>query len=210
MGMYYSIQSIAKLVLLFVIAVSISGCDQPMESQLQFNHTDITGADFAREFELTSHHGESVGLTDFKGKVVVLFFGFMHCPDVCPTTLSDLNAIMERLGLDAKHVQVVFVTVDPERDTVEKLGAYMEAFNSSFLGLSGSVAEISAVTQEFKVIHQKNEGSTPNNYSVDHSAGTYVFDQAGRVRLFVAYGADPDKLMSDILQLLKARSEGDT
>ncbi|MDA0237203.1 MAG: SCO family protein [Proteobacteria bacterium] len=201
--MYFPIQGIAKVAVFMAFIGLIGGCGKPTGSQLQFNHTDITGADFARKFELTSHRGQSVRLTDFKGKVVVLFFGFMHCPDICPTTLSELNAVMERLGADAKHVQVLFVTVDPERDTLEKLGSYMEIFNPAFLGLSGTAAEIATVTQEFKVINQKIEGSMPDTYSLDHSAGTYVFDRDGQVRLFVPYGTDPDKLTSDILQLIK-------
>ena len=203
MSLYFSIPSIAKAAVFVALIGLIGGCDKSTGGRPQFNHTDITGADFAREFELTSHHGQSVGLTDFKGKVVVLFFGFMHCPDVCPTTLSELNVVTERLGADAKHVQVLFVTVDPERDTLEKLGSYMGAFNPDFLGLSGTADEIAAVTQEFKVIYQKIEGSMPDTYSVDHSAGTYVFDRDGRVRLFVSYGANPDELTSDILQLIK-------
>jgi protein SCO1 len=204
MGMYFSIQRIAKAAVFVALIGLIGGCDKPTGSRLQFSHTDITGADFAREFELTSHHGQSVRLADFKGKVVVLFFGFMHCPDVCPTTLSELNVVMERLGADAKHVQVLFVTVDPERDTLENLSSYMGAFNPDFLGLSGTADEIATVTQEFKVIYQKVEGSMSDTYSVDHSAGTYVFDRDGQVRLFVPYGANPDELTSDILQLIEA------
>ena len=204
MGMYFSIQRIAKAAVFVALIGLIGGCDKPTGSRLQFSHTDITGADFAREFELTSHHGQSVRLADFKGKVVVLFFGFMHCPDVCPTTLSELNVVMERLGADAKHVQVLFVTVDPERDTLKNLSSYMGAFNPDFLGLSGTADEIATVTQEFKVIYQKVEGSMSDTYSVDHSAGTYVFDRDGQVRLFVPYGANPDELTSDILQLIEA------
>ena len=204
MGMYFSIQRIAKAAVFVALIGLIGGCDKPTGSRLQFSHTDITGADFAREFELTSHHGQSVRLADFKGKVVVLFFGFMHCPYVCPTTLSELNVVMERLGADAKHVQVLFVTVDPERDTLENLSSYMGAFNPDFLGLSGTADEIATVTQEFKVIYQKVEGSMSDTYSVDHSAGTYVFDRDGQVRLFVPYGANPDELTSDILQLIEA------
>ena len=204
MGMYFSIQRIAKAAVFVALIGLIGGCDKPTGSRLQFSHTDITGADFAREFELTSHHGQSVRLADFKGKVVVLFFAFMHCPDVCPTTLSELNVVMERLGADAKHVQVLFVTVDPERDTLENLSSYMGAFNPDFLGLSGTADEIATVTQEFKVIYQKVEGSMSDTYSVDHSAGTYVFDRDGQVRLFVPYGANPDELTSDILQLIEA------
>ena len=204
MGMYFSIQRIAKAAVFVALIGLIGGCDKPTGSRLQFSHTDITGADFAREFELTSHHSQSVRLADFKGKVVVLFFGFMHCPDVCPTTLSELNVVMERLGADAKHVQVLFVTVDPERDTLENLSSYMGAFNPDFLGLSGTADEIATVTQEFKVIYQKVEGSMSDTYSVDHSAGTYVFDRDGQVRLFVPYGANPDELTSDILQLIEA------
>ena len=129
----------------------------------------------------------------------------MHLPDICPTTLTELNGLMSRLGADAKSVQVLFVTVDPERDKIENLGSYVEVFNPNFLGLWGTVDEIEIVTKEFKVIYQKVPGSTPDSYTVDHSAGTYVFDKSGKVRLFVPYGADTESLANDVRLLIGAR-----
>jgi protein SCO1/2 len=180
------------------------GCGDASKGQTRFTNTDITGADFARDFDLTSHRGERVSLTDFKGKVVIVFFGFMHCPDICPTTLTELNSLMDKLGKDAQDVQVLFITVDPERDKLDNLGPYMEVFNPNFLGLWGTPDEIEAVTKEFKIIYQKVPGVTPNNYSVDHSAGTYIFDKSGKVRLFVTYGADVEALTNDVRLLLSA------
>ena len=130
----------------------------------------------------------------------------MHCPDICPTTLTELNGLMNTLGTDAQSVQVLFVTVDPERDKMENLAPYMEVFNPDFLGLWGTSDEIETVTKEFKVIYQKVAGSTPDRYSVDHSAGTYVFDKNGKVRLFVPYGADTESLTKDIRLLIDANT----
>ncbi|MDC1311833.1 SCO family protein [Burkholderiales bacterium] len=192
------------LLLLMAVVTLLFGCDDRVNNQERFTNTDISGADFARDFELTSHHGERVSLSDFEGKVVILFFGFMRCPDICPTTLTELNGLMNTLGTDAKSVQVLFVTVDPERDNIESLGPYMQVFNPSFLGLWGSKDELEAVAKEFKIIYQKVAGSNPDNYSVDHSAGTYVFDKNGKVRLFVPYGSDADKLLSDVRLLIGA------
>jgi len=136
----------------------------------------------------------------------VMFFGYTQCPDVCPTTLSDLAAALEKLGADASRVQVLFVTIDPERDTPELLSQYVPAFNSSFLGLSGDSAATAAVAREFKVLYQKQPGSTPGSYSMDHTAGTFVFDPQGRLRLFVSHGQGPDIFAHDIRELLRDAS----
>jgi protein SCO1/2 len=202
--MSLSIRNILKLVPTLLVLGFFFGCGDASKGQTRFTNTDITGADFARDFDLTSHRGERVSLTDFKGKVVIVFFGFMHCPDICPTTLTELNSLMDKLGKDAQDVQVLFVTVDPERDKLDNLGPYMEVFNPNFLGLWGTPDEIEAVTKEFKIIYQKVPGATPNNYSVDHSAGTYIFDKSGKVRLFVTYGADVEALTNDVRLLLSA------
>ena len=193
---------ILKSLIFITCLVCLGGCGRSPDTSVDFNYTDITGAKFAREFELTNHHGDLVSLNSFQGKVVVLFFGFMNCPDICPTTLTELNEVMVHLGADAERAQVLFVTVDPERDSVENLKAYMSAFNPKFLGLWGTEDEISEVAQEFKVVYQKVAGSIPTIYSVDHSAGTFVFDPLGHVRLFVPYCADPAKLSEDIKQLM--------
>ncbi len=153
---------------------------------------------------LVDHHGKVRKLSDFHGKVVVMFFGFTHCPDVCPTTLAELANALKRLGPDAKRVQVLLVTVDPQRDTPALLSAYVTAFDPSFLGMTGSAQQIADVAKEFKVIYQKMEGSRPDNYSMDHSAGTFIFDSQGRLRLYAGYGQGAEVFAHDIGQLLQA------
>lgn len=170
----------------------------------QFRATDITGAQFGRSFELTDHTGKTRRLADFRGKVVVLFFGYTHCPDLCPTTLAEIAAALKKLGPEqAQRVQVLLATVDPERDTPEVLRGYVTAFDPSFLGLTGSDQQIAAAAKEFKVIYQKVPGDRPGSYSMDHSAGTYVFDSQGRLRLFVSYGQGADVFAHDIRALLE-------
>lgn len=179
--------------------ISLAACEQKPD---EFQSTDVTGAEFGREFELVDHHAQLRHLEDFRGKVTLIFFGFTHCPDVCPTTLAELAGVMTELGAAAEQVQVLFVTVDPERDTPEVLAGYVTAFNPTFVGLTGNPSQIEAVAREFRVVYQKAEGSKPDNYSVDHSTGTYIFDPQGRVRLYVRYGQDRKSIVSDITRLL--------
>jgi protein SCO1/2 len=183
--------------LAIVLALAVAGCAPD-----KFRATDITGANFARDFQLTDHDGKSRTLPDFRGKVVLLFFGFTHCPDICPTTLAQFAQAAKQLGADAERVQFLFVTVDPERDTAEVLKAYVPAFDSRFLGLTGDLQAIARTAKEFKVIFQKQPGKTADSYSVDHSAGTYVFDREGRVRLFVRHDQPVADLVHDIRLLL--------
>ena len=187
----------------FLSVVWLAGCGQGGGSGA-FDSTDITGADFGRQFELVDHHGKVRHLDDFRGKVVVLFFGFTHCPDVCPTTLAEFNAVLGQLGEAASRVQVLFVSVDPERDTPAALQAYVTAFNPNFLGLTGSSDQIATVAREFRIIYKKVEGSRPGSYSVDHSAGTYIFDAQGRVRLYARYGQGHESIARDVERLLNA------
>ena len=183
-------------------AVLVSGC-KPESGSVAFNSTDITGAEFAGGFSLVDHQGQARQLGDFRGKVVVLFFGFTHCPDVCPTTLAEFNAVLDRLEqAAAERVQVLFVTVDPERDTQEVLSGYVTAFNPAFIGLTGTPEQIADVAREFRIIYKKVDGTRPGTYSVDHSAGTYIFDTEGRVRLYARYGQDQQSLAEDIERLL--------
>ena len=168
----------ATVTALLVLAVAACGPAAP-----KFQGSDVTGIGYGRDFRLTDHTGKPRTLADFRGKVVVLFFGYTQCPDVCPTTLSELAATMQKLGPDAARVQVLFVTVDPERDTPDLLSRYVPAFNASFLGLYGDAAATAETAKEFKILYQKQPGSTPGAYSVDHSAGTYVFDPQGRLRV---------------------------
>jgi protein SCO1/2 len=167
-----------------------------------FRSTDITGAEFARSLELTGHDGKPRNLADFRGKAVVVFFGFTHCPDLCPGTLAKLAEVSKRLGGDADRMQVLFVTVDPERDTPEVLASYVPAFDPRFIGLTGDSAAIARTAKEFKVVYQKQPGKTPDAYSVDHSSGTFVFDPEGRVRLFVRHDQPVEDLVHDIRILI--------
>ncbi|MCC7082501.1 MAG: SCO family protein [Burkholderiales bacterium] len=169
-----------------------------------FRATDITGAEFARRLELSDHHGKVRGLADFRGKVVVVFFGYTHCPDVCPTTLAKLAEVAKSLGGDADKLQVLFITVDPERDTTAVLSRYVPAFDARFIGLTGDPAAIARTAKEFKVIYQKQPGNAPDAYSVDHSSGTFVFDPQGRVRLFVRHDQSVEDLVHDIRLLLRS------
>jgi protein SCO1/2 len=177
------------------------GCGKEAAS---FRASDVTGASFGRDFALIDHHGQMRRLADFKGKVVVVFFGFTHCPDFCPTTLAELAAARRQLGPQAERVQVLLVTVDPERDTPQVLSRYVTEFDPSFIGLTGSPEQIAAVTREFKVVAQKVKGNTPDSYSVDHSAGSYVFDPQGVLRLYVSYGQGAEVFAHDIAELLKS------
>jgi len=169
-----------------------------------FQASDITGSSFGRDFELKDPQGRTRHLADFKGKAVVMFFGYTQCPDVCPTTLAALAEAMKKLGSDADRVQVLFVTVDPERDTPELLAQYVPAFDKRFLGLYGDAEATSRTAKEFKVIYQKVPGASPGTYTMDHSAGTYVFDPQGRLRLYVANGQGPDVFVHDVRELLRA------
>ena len=175
-----------------------TGCDSP------FRSTDITGADYGRTLALTDHHGVARTLADFHGKVVTLFFGYVQCPDVCPTALSGMSQVMRELGPDADRVQVLFVTVDPERDTPALLAEYMPAFDRRFLGLYGSPQQIAAVAQDFRVFYRKS-GNLDGHYTIDHTAGTYVFDPSGRLRLYVKHGEDPQVIAADLRALLAGK-----
>ena len=164
---------------------------------------DLTGADYAQGFSLTDHNGKQRTLKDFAGKVVVVFFGFTQCPDVCPTTLSELAQVKQSLGPDGDKLQAIFITVDPERDTPELLKAYMANFDPSFLALRPTMEQLPQVAKDFKVYYKKVDGKTPGSYTMDHSAGSYVFDGKGRIRLYTRYGSGPEVLTSDIKLLLK-------
>ncbi len=181
----------------------LGGCDNS-SSGPTFQSTDITGAELGRAFRLTDHEGRTRTLEDFQGKVLVVFFGFTHCPDVCPTTLAELANARAELGPQGEQVQVVMITVDPERDTPDILRQYVTALDPGFLGLTGTPEEIGQAAKEFKVFYQKSEGSAPGSYSVDHSSGTFVFDPQGRVRLLVPYGKGASVFIHDIRQLLAA------
>jgi protein SCO1/2 len=182
--------------------LALTACEKPQTPKVPFANTDITGSDYAKGFSLTDHNGKSRTLADFKGKVVVIFFGYTHCPDVCPTTLSELAGIKKALGSDAERLQVLFITLDPERDTPELMAGFVPAFDSSFLGLWGEQAVIDKVAKDFKVFAQKVPSKDGKSYTIDHTAGSYVFDDQGRIRLFVRHGQGGDGLQKDLQRLL--------
>lgn len=181
-------------------------CDQNGSAKPQaaatFNGVDITGADYAHKLSLTDADGKQRSLADFKGKVVFVFFGFTQCPDVCPTTMAELAEVRRRLGADGSRVQGIFVTVDPERDTAPVLKAYVQAMDASFIGLRGTLTEVADAAREFKVFYQKVPTKDGKGYTMDHTAGAFVFDPQGQVRLFVRYGQGADALTADIKRLL--------
>jgi protein SCO1/2 len=169
-----------------------------------FNALDITGTTgFSNDFRLTDHNGQARTMADFRGKAVAVFFGFTHCPDVCPTTLAEMKQVMEKLGNDSKRLQVLFITIDPKRDTKELLAQYVPSFNPTFLGLFGDDAATAKVAKDFKIIYRVQPGKTPESYTMDHSAGTLVFDPQGQLRLFIDYGRlNAEQIASDIKKLL--------
>lgn len=183
------------------LALLLVGCN-PAPEAIHFNATDVTGADWGRDFHLVDASGKARQLSDFKGSVVVLFFGYTHCPDVCPSTMARLHEVMKTLGDEAQRVQVLFVTLDPERDTAELLAQYVPAFDPRFLGLYGTPNAVAATAKDFKIFYQKQPGSRPGNYTIDHTAGLYVFDPRGRLRLFVRDGEEPAKMAADFKVLL--------
>ncbi|HEY0885134.1 MAG TPA: SCO family protein [Ramlibacter sp.] len=186
--------------LAIALAPLLVGCG---ETKPQFKAIDVTGAEYARDFQLTDHDGRPRTLKDFRGKAVVVFFGYTHCPDVCPTTLSEIAEAKRLLGPDGAKVVGVFVTVDPHRDTPAMLKAYMANFGPDFVALHGTPEQLAAVAKEYKIYYKKVDGKTPDSYTMDHSAGSYVYDPQGRVRLYTRYGTGPEALASDLKILLK-------
>ncbi len=191
------------LLLACTLGVSLTACDKlPGKQDVSFQNTDVTGLDYAKGFSLTDHTGKQRTLADFKGKVVVVFFGYTQCPDVCPTTMAEMASVMQKLGPQADQVQVVFITVDPERDTQELLASYVPAFDKRFIGLRGTPEQTAKVAKDFKVFYEKVPGTEPGSYTINHMAGSFIFDKDGRVRLFVRHGTGADAIVHDIRQLL--------
>lgn len=174
------------------------------ESKQAFSGIDITGADYATDFALTDHNGQARTLADFKGKVVVIFFGFTQCPDVCPTSLGELAQAKQLLGTDGERLQGLFISVDPERDTPEIMKQYLANFDPSFLALYAAPDALPELAKHFKIYYKKVPGSTPTNYTMDHSAGSYVYDPQGHVRLYHRYGTGAQALADDVRKLLAA------
>jgi protein SCO1 len=199
---YNALKSIAAYALFITLTALLSACsgDKP-----QFSAIDITGADYAKDFALTDHNGQSKSIKDFAGKVVVMFFGYTQCPDVCPTTMTELVEVKKLLGADGEKLQALFVTVDPARDTPEVLKSYMTNFDTSFLALYAAPVALAVVAKDYKVYYKKAEGKTPTSYTMDHSAGSYIYDPQGKLRLYTRYGSGVAPLAADIKLLLKSQ-----
>ena len=190
-----------------LVAVSLVACDAASNKpaqKLQFKATDITGANYGQSLSLADQDGRPRTLADFKGKVVVVFFGYTQCPDVCPTTMLELAQVKKSLGPDGDRLQGVFITIDPERDTPAVLKSYMASFDPSFVALRGTLEQTQAVAKDFKVFFAKVPGRNPDSYTMDHTAGSYVLDADGKVRLFVRYGSGAEALTADLKTLLAA------
>lgn len=186
---------------ILLMAFFLAACTQPTH----FYSTDLTGSTLGADFSLTDQNGKPRRLADFRDKVVVVFFGYTQCPDVCPTTLGALREVMANLGEQADRVQVLFITLDPQRDTEKLLAEYVPAFHPSFLGLRGDAATTAATAQTFKVFYKKQPGPTADSYTIDHSTGSYIYDPQGRLRLYMKYGETPAHVASDIRQLLAGK-----
>ena len=196
---------VARRTLLLVAAsAALAGCDGglPGSSKPAFKAIDITGAEYARTLQLSDPDGQLRSLADYRGKVVVVFFGYTQCPDVCPTTMAELAEVKRSLGPDGARVQGIFVTVDPARNTAELLKAYAANFGPDIIGLRGTPEQTTAAAKEFKVFYNKVPGKTDTSYTVDHTAGSYIFDAKGRVRLFTRYGSGAQALADDLKILL--------
>ena len=187
--------------LLLVLALLLAGCD----SQPKFGNTDISAAGYATDFALTDHNGKPRTMADFRGKAVVIFFGYTQCPDICPTTMTGMAEAMKLLGADADKVQVLFVTVDPERDTPQLLAQYVPVFNPGFLGLYADAQTTAKTAQAFRIFYKKQPGSTPTTYTVDHTAGSYVYDPQGRLRLYIKHGEKPEVIAKDLKLLVAGK-----
>jgi protein SCO1/2 len=190
-----------RTALLTLAGSLLAGCAP--EGKPQFKAVDLTGADYARDFALPDADGRMRSIKDFQGKAVVVFFGYTQCPDVCPTTLSEIAEAKKLLGADGSKVQGVFITVDPERDKPELLKAYMASFGPDFVALRGTPEQTAAVAKDFKVFYRRSEGKAPGSYAMDHTAASYVYDPQGRLRLYTRYGSGAQALADDLKLLLK-------
>lgn len=191
-----------KKLLLVLLVLCFSACSRDKTPNVDLIGTDITGADFAKDFNLLDHHGQKRQLKDFLGKTVVMFFGYTHCPDVCPTTMADMANAMKLLGEQANQVQVIFITLDPERDTQEVLAKYVPSFDQRFIGLYGDATQIAEAAKTYKVFFEKQDVAGKSGYTIDHSAGSYVYDKNGKIRIYFKYGQKPSEIVSDLKQIM--------
>lgn len=194
---------VTKRVAVAALALLLSACGGGIStSGPQFKSTDISGVTWGRDFRLTDHDGKPVSLSDFKDKAVMLFFGFAHCPDVCPTAMADMARVVGALGRDGQRVQGLFVTVDPKRDTAQALKKYVTAFHPSFLGLHADADTTAALTKEFKLFVDAQPVDAKGHYMVNHSNAIYVYDRRGRLRLLMGPGRTVDAMVADVRRLL--------
>lgn len=193
-----------RALLALALAAPLAGCEKLFSSKSAFHGIDVTGSNMGGELRLADHDGRQRSLAEFRGKAVVVVFGFTHCPDVCPTALSDLASAVKALGADGGRVQVLFVTVDPKRDRPELMRQFIPAFHPSFLGLTGNDEALAKVRKDFNVYAAIREGSSPDNYSVDHSGQMFAFDPQGSIRLVWAPGTAPKLLAEDLRVLLNS------
>ena len=191
-----------KKILWVILVMLLSACGADKKPNIPLVGTDINGADLAKDFSLLDHHGQKRQLKDYLGKTVVMFFGYTHCPDVCPTTMADMAKAMKLLGEQAKQVQVIFITLDPERDTQDVLAKYVPSFDERFVGLYGNAAEIAETAKTYKVFYEKQLEAGKSGYTIDHSAGSYVYDKTGKIRIYFKYGQKPNEIASDLNQIM--------
>ena len=193
------------LLLLSFFGFGLAACDgsQPPKPSV-FHSVDITGAQYADGVSLPDVEGRVRHFTEFKGKVLMVFFGYTQCPDVCPTTLAEIATLRQALGEQGQKIQPIFVTLDPERDTPSLLKAYLANFGADVVGLRGNMAQTQEVAKSFKVYYSTVKGKTPDSFTLDHTAGTYIFDKAGRIRLFSRYGMPAEQLQQDMVALMKS------
>lgn len=184
-----------------LLALSLAACT-PAEPSLTLKATDISSADFGQPFTLTGHDGKPHALGDYQGKAVALFFGYTHCPDICPTTMLEYQQVMKLLGKDSDRVQVLFVSIDPQRDTPQVLAGYVPFFDKRFMGLTGSAEQVAKVAAQYKIVAQRQDRAD-GGYTMDHSAGSYLFDTAGKLRVYVPYGTPAADIAHDLQQLLR-------
>jgi len=198
-----ALKTIATCAMLAGAGVFLAACSK---GKPEFRGVDISEVEYARDIPLPDHNGQQRSLKDFRGKVVVVFFGYTQCPDVCPTTMQEMAEVKKMLGPDGDRLQSIFVTVDPERDTPDMLKAYMGNFDPSFLALRGTPEQTAAVAKDFKIYFKKVDGKTPTSYTMDHSAGSYIYDTQGRLRVYYRYGSGVEALAADVRTLLKEAS----
>lgn len=197
------VRAVSAIALCLVLAACGERADTPQPQSHSFNGIDLSGVPWGRDFRLADTHGASRSIADYRGKVVLLYFGYLNCPDMCPTTLAQMAQVRARMGADRDRVQGLFVTVDPERDKPAVLAQYVTAFDPTFVGLRGDPASTAAAASEFKVFFKAQKADPQGNYTVDHSGGVYVFDTRGRLRLMLRPGESIDAMVADIAQVMK-------